>query len=101
MFFSRKINTFCYDYNFGGAIISRPYLIKDFGIVFDGKMTFDPHINYVISCSMSMLGFVKHFGKDFSNPEDLRTSRCIGAESRMCSKNFSDSPCVALGGQSF
>jgi hypothetical protein len=56
MSFSRKIDTFCYDYNFSGAIISRPDSIKDLGIVFDKKMTFDLHINYVISRSMSMLG---------------------------------------------
>jgi hypothetical protein len=94
MSYSRKIDTFCYDYNFGGAMISKPDSIKDFKLVFDGKMTFDLR-------SKSMLGFVMRCGKDFSNPEDLRTSRCTGAESRMCSKNFSDSPCVALGGQSF
>jgi hypothetical protein len=113
MSFSRKIDTLCYNYNFGGAIISRPDSIKDLGIVFDRKMTFDLHINYVITRSMSMLGFVKRFGKEFSDPyvlksfEDycahvhlyalfwnmvhvfgLRISRCIGAELRVCSENF-------------
>jgi hypothetical protein len=41
MSISRKIDTFYYDYNFGGVIISNPDSIKDFELVFDGKMTFD------------------------------------------------------------
>jgi hypothetical protein len=39
MSFSRKIDTFCHDNNFSGAIISRPDLIKELGIVVDRKMT--------------------------------------------------------------
>jgi exonuclease III len=76
MSFSRKIDTLCYDYNFDGAIISRPDSIKDLGIVFDRKMTFDLHINYVVSRSMSMLGFVKRFGREFSDPYVLKTIYC-------------------------
>jgi hypothetical protein len=76
MSFSIKIDTFCYDYNFGGAIISRPDSIKDFGIVLDRKMTFDLHINYIISRSMSMLGFVKQFGRELSDPYVLKTIYC-------------------------
>jgi hypothetical protein len=76
MSFSRQIDTFCYDYSLGGVIISRPDSIKDLGIVFDTKMTFDLHINYVISRSKSMLGFVKRFGKEFSDPYVLKTIYC-------------------------
>jgi hypothetical protein len=109
MSFSRKIDTLCYDYNFGGTIISRSNSIKDLGIVFDRKMTFELHINYVISRSMSMLGFVKRFGKEFTDPYVLKTIywafvyalfwnmghvfglqilKCIGAELRVCSESF-------------
>jgi hypothetical protein len=40
-------------------------------------MNFDLHINYVISRSMSMLGFVKRFGKEFSDPYVLKTIYCV------------------------
>jgi hypothetical protein len=48
-------------------------LIKDLGIVFDRKITFDLHVNYVISRSLSILGFVKRFGKELSDPYVLKT----------------------------
>jgi hypothetical protein len=34
------VMSFCFDFNFGGAIISRADSIKDLRIVFDRKMTF-------------------------------------------------------------
>jgi hypothetical protein len=39
-------------------------------------MNFDLHVNYVISRSMSMLGFVKRFGREFPDPSVLKTIYC-------------------------
>jgi Reverse transcriptase (RNA-dependent DNA polymerase) len=76
MSFSRKNDPVRFDYNFCGVLISRPDSIKDLGIVFDRKMSFDLHVNYVVSRSMSMLGFVKRFGREFSDPYVLKTIFC-------------------------
>jgi hypothetical protein len=62
--FSRKHNIIRFDYF---TIFSRPDSIRVLGIVFDRKITFDLHMKYIISRSMSMLGLLKRFGRKFSD----------------------------------
>jgi hypothetical protein len=68
MSFSRRKTPLEFDYRFDGATISRPDSIKDLGVIFDGKLTFNLHVNYIVSRSMSMLGFLKRFGRELSDP---------------------------------
>jgi hypothetical protein len=76
MSFTRKQIPFVFDYKFEGISISRPESIKDLGVVFDSKLSFNLHINYIVSRSMSMLGFLKRFGREFSDPYILKTIFC-------------------------
>ena len=66
--FSRKRELFTYDYQIGGDTLSRVEVIKDLGVWFDSKMTFKHHMDATISRANSMLGLIKRFGKEFSDP---------------------------------
>jgi hypothetical protein len=76
MSFSRKHNFIKLDYCSKSAIISKPNSIRDLGIIFDRKMTFGLLMNYIISRSMSMPGFLKRFGREFSDPYVLKIIYC-------------------------
>jgi hypothetical protein len=39
---------------------------RDLGVIFDSKMTFNPHIDNVVSSGRRMIGMMKRFGKGLS-----------------------------------
>ena len=47
--------------------------IKDLGIIFDSKLTFVNHIDYICNKALKMLGFVNRHIKDFKNVSALKT----------------------------
>lgn len=47
--------------------------MRDLGVIFNSKLCFDVHIDYVISKSMSMLGFIKRICYNFSNTNCLKS----------------------------
>lgn len=56
------------DYFLNGMPISRVMLIRDLGVICDSELNFRSHIDGIISRANSMLGFVKRWSKEFSNP---------------------------------
>jgi hypothetical protein len=53
-------------FSINGAVLERVDEIKD--LVVDGKMSFLPHIEAIISKSSRMLGFIKRISRDFRDP---------------------------------
>jgi hypothetical protein len=47
--------------------------IKDLGVIMDGKMSFLPHIEAIISKSSRMLGFIKRISREFRDPYTHKT----------------------------
>lgn len=45
-------------YTFNGAFISKVNFIRDLGVIFDSKLTFEPHYNHIVNTSFKMLGFI-------------------------------------------
>lgn len=61
------------DYFFNDMPIRRVKLFRDLGISCDTELNFRSHIDGIISRANSMLGFVKRWSKEFSNPYVTKT----------------------------
>jgi hypothetical protein len=66
--FRRNVGAVQFDYRIGGSALGRVEEIRDLGVLLDSRMTFLCHIAAVISKSSKMLGFIKHYSREFSDP---------------------------------
>lgn len=62
-----------YTYTISGISLNRQSEVKDLGVIFDTKMSFTFHIEYIIAKANSMFGFLKRNCKDFSNPFAIKS----------------------------
>ncbi|CAH2089439.1 unnamed protein product [Euphydryas editha] len=72
--FSRKHVVAESNYYLNGTLIKEVNSIKDLGVIFDKKLTFDDHIQYITEKASKMLGFIMRNGKEFRN---LQTKRLL------------------------
>ncbi|XP_055387804.1 uncharacterized protein LOC129616266 [Condylostylus longicornis] len=82
MRFYRTNNFINFSYRVNNFILDSVDEIKDLGIILDNRLTFNPHIDHVISKAFSMLGFIKRQSAHFSDPYTFKSlfvsSRRIG-----------------------
>lgn len=71
--FFRTSSSFEFGYSIDSIYLVKVSTIKDLGILFDPKLTFDSHVNLIISKSLSMLGFLKRNTLEFSNIDCILT----------------------------
>jgi ribonuclease P/MRP protein subunit RPP40 len=57
MSFSLKKENIRFDYTLNLNLLNRPETVKDLSVIFDRKLSFTSHIDYVVSDSMKQLGF--------------------------------------------
>jgi hypothetical protein len=60
-------------YSVNRTALERVNEIKDLGVIMDGRMSFLPHIETIISKSSRMLGFIKRISRDFRDPYTHKT----------------------------
>ena len=65
--FTCSKNPLSFAYSIDGANLERVDKVSDLGIILDSTLTFSPHIEYIVSKSMKMLGFVKRVTADVSD----------------------------------
>ena len=65
MSFFRCKSPIFHNYRIGTQLIQRCEIFKDLGVIMDHKLTFNLHIDYVISKANSMLGFLKRNTREF------------------------------------
>ena len=53
--------------------ISRVSDIRDLGVIFSSNLSFNKHMDYIISKGYSLLGFIKRNGREFSDPFTLKS----------------------------
>ena len=58
MTFHRKKDPIVFQYQIEGILIDRVLEIRDLGVLYDVKLSFILHIDYITSKALSMLGFV-------------------------------------------
>lgn len=56
--FSKKVFPVWFDYHIHNITLSRPDTVKDLGVIFDGKLSFNLHVNAIVKASYKNLGFV-------------------------------------------
>ena len=74
MVFTRCKKEIIFPYNISGTILPSPSIVKDLGIFYDSKLTFEPHVNQVINNAYKTLGFIMRIGREF---RDSRTIESI------------------------
>ena len=67
MSFYRSKLPLVHNYSIGSHSLDRSLSFKDLGIMLDSKLNFHLHLDYVISKSNMMLGFLKRNTKDFKD----------------------------------
>lgn len=67
MSLSRRRNTLSYDYTMDIEPISRTKLVRDLGVFVDEHLSFNSHINSIVSQSIRALGIMARLTKPFSN----------------------------------
>jgi hypothetical protein len=55
-------------YSINATALERVDEIKDLGVIMDGRMSFSPHIEAIISKSSRILGFIKRILREFRGP---------------------------------
>lgn len=73
MTFHRKRTAMQFAYQLNKADFSRVDEIKDLGVMFDEKLSFNKHIDMVISKAYSTLGFVMRVCSEFRDPLALKS----------------------------
>ncbi|KAH0809538.1 hypothetical protein GEV33_013254 [Tenebrio molitor] len=69
--YSRRDTIIRFNYSIENSALQRVNEFKDLGVVFDSKLTFRSHVEYVLSKAYKSLGFVIRNGKLFDNPQTL------------------------------
>lgn len=72
MTFGRMRNPILFNYTLDHASITRKFEIKDLGVTFDAKLTFNPHIAALATECYKRLGFVLRNAKDFKNIQVIK-----------------------------
>lgn len=65
-----------YSYAIESVSIPRTDCVRDLGVLFDVKLTFNPHIDMIRSKASRMLGFIFRSTKDFSSVLPLKILYC-------------------------
>lgn len=64
MTFSHSRYTLVSNYSINSIPLERVDRMRDLGILFDQKLTFNDHISFIVSKANSMLGYTKRNAKD-------------------------------------
>lgn len=73
MTFSRKKTPIQFNYKLNNETVPIVESFRDLGIYLDQNLNFKLHYNYIINKSNSMLGFIKRWSKEFSDPYILKS----------------------------
>lgn len=70
--YSRKKEVISYQYNINNECISRSNCVKDLGIMFDEKLSFNVHVDRTVSSALKSLGFIIRNTHNFRNIQCLK-----------------------------
>ncbi|XP_053698784.1 uncharacterized protein LOC128745729 [Sabethes cyaneus] len=71
--FSHKVSNVTHHYHIGDFDLQRSDTVRDLGVIMDKKLSFNAHIDGVISKAFSMFGVVKRYANDFDDPYTIVT----------------------------
>ena len=72
--FTRRTSNFkFFPYNINGHELERKESMRDLGVIYDSKLTFNEHVDHVCGKARRMMGFVMRSGKFFKDPFTFTT----------------------------
>lgn len=71
--YSRKKYPILFNYKVDNTLLQRVQTIKDLGVTFDEKLSFNNHIENIVSSALKQLGFIIRTTSCLSNSDVLRT----------------------------
>lgn len=74
--FTRSLSPHLFDYSLGPDIIPRSTCVRDLGVLFDSKLSFNPHMDAICTKASKMLGFIFRSTKDFPDPLSFKILYC-------------------------
>ena len=69
----KKKNNINFNYHINSYTLSKVWSTKDLGVIFNNKLNFKEHIDYVFAKSMRSLGFLTRNCVEFKNIMSLKT----------------------------
>jgi hypothetical protein len=72
--FTRKTNRFIQTYHKRGGVLARTDTVRDLGVIFDEKLSFRPHYDYIVKRGLRLLGFLMRTSKEFKK---LQSTLCL------------------------
>lgn len=76
MSFTRSRNLHDSSYSISQNVLEKVLVFKDLGVILDTKLSFNLQIDYVVSKSYSMLGFLMRQAWNFNDPYALKSLYC-------------------------
>lgn len=74
--FSRSSSPLTYSYSLDSVTIPRSQCVRDLGVLFDSKLSFNPHIDAICNKASKMLGFVVRSTRDFPDTLSFKILYC-------------------------
>jgi hypothetical protein len=56
IYFTRKTNEFIHTYHIRDGVLARTDTVRDLGVIFDEKLSFRPHYDYIVKRGLRLLG---------------------------------------------
>ena len=71
--FTRSNIQISFEYEINSVRLETLLSVKDLGVIFDPKLCFKEHIDFIFSKSMRLLGFIKRNSSEFHDPTTLKS----------------------------
>lgn len=81
--YTRKINQIAYKYKLNEHELIKLNSTRDLGIVHDSKLTFDEHVNSIVTKASKMLGFVMRNSQHFRKAKTIKILYCTFVRSHL------------------
>lgn len=69
--FTKNVDTINFNYVINNSALERRCEVKDLGVIFDSKMTFNGHISFIKNSAMKLMGFITRNTKCFQSTKPL------------------------------
>ena len=71
--FTRSNTQISFEYEINSVRLETLLSVKDLGVIFDRKLSFKEHIDFIFSKSMRLLGFINRISSEFQDPTTLKS----------------------------
>lgn len=70
-------------YNINGVQLEQVQVVKNLGVIFEEKLTFNDHVTYIENKVMKLVGFIKSCCRHFKDMHALRLVYCSYIQSKL------------------